>query len=158
MTRRGGRERYRRALDAWALDHDGDDSTPDRCAGMAYSTGYINGYSPYAYDGIVAFAQAATVAGEGFTGPMLLDALRANVSFEGVTGQVEFTNRDDNKGDREVGVAYAVVNHDGTDFNTLTSVGTWTVDTGLVLTDDDFIYAWPTGNDTAHACARARAI
>jgi hypothetical protein len=25
MTRRGGRERYRRALDAWALDHDGND-------------------------------------------------------------------------------------------------------------------------------------
>ena len=69
-----------------------------------------------------------------------------NVSFEGVTGQVEFTNRDDNKGDREVGVAYTVVNHDGSDFNTLTSVGTWTVDTGLVLADDDYTWSWPTAD------------
>ena len=63
-----------------------------------------------------------------------------------MTGQVEFTNRDDNKGDREVGVAYTVVNHDGSDFATLTSVGTWTVDTGLVLADDDYAWSWPTAD------------
>ena len=70
------------------------------------------------------------------------------VSFEGVTGQVGFTNRADNKGDREVGVAYTVVNHDGTDFYALTAVGTWTVNTGLVLTDDDYAWSWPTADGT----------
>ena len=61
-----------------------------------------------------------------------------------MTGQVEFTNRANNKGDREAGVAYTVVNHDGSDFDTLTSVGTWTVDEGLVLADDDYAWSWPT--------------
>jgi len=131
----------------WQLDDDGDPLTPDRCAGIAYGTGYVHSYTPYSYDGIVAFAQAATAVAAGggsYTGPALAEALYLNTSFEGVTGQVEFTNRDDNKGDREVGVAYTVVNHDGTDYGTLTSVGTWTVDTGLVLSDAGYTYLWPT--------------
>ena len=134
----------------WQLDHDGDSSTPDRCSGMAYSTGYMNGYAPYAYDGIVSFAQAANYVVEAtdsssFDNGLLLDALRSNVTFEGVTGQVEFTNRKgDNQGDREVGVAYNIVNHDGADFQTLTYVGMWTVDSGLDYTDDDYSFIWPT--------------
>ena len=77
----------------WQLDHDGDTSTADRCTGIAYSTGYMHSYTPYAYDGIVAFAQAATAINldeaQGFTGPELQTALY-NVSFE---GEVVATNR-----------------------------------------------------------------
>jgi hypothetical protein len=43
-----------------------------------------------------------------------------------------------------VGVAYTVLNHDGTAFNAMKSVGDWTVDGGLVLTDTDYNYVWPT--------------
>ena len=44
-----------------------------------------------------------------------------------------------------------MVNHDGTDFAALTSVGTWTVDTGLVLVDEDYTWSWPTADGTKPA-------
>lgn len=59
---------------------------------------------------------------------------------------MKFTNRADNKGDREVGVAYTVVNHDGTAFDSMTPVGTWMMNTGLVLLDADYEYVWPTAD------------
>ena len=73
----------------WQLDHDDDDTTPDRCAGMAYSTGYINSYSPYAYDAVVSLAMAATAAGDDFDGPSLLEALRDGVGL----GRLELGER-----------------------------------------------------------------
>jgi hypothetical protein len=94
----------------WQLDHDGDPSTPERCTGIAYSTGYLDLYTSYAYDGMVALAMAADAVGDGFTGPALIEELHTNVTFDGVTGPVKFTDRDDNRGDREVTTIVAPAN------------------------------------------------
>ena len=130
----------------WQHDHDGDPATPDRCAGVAFSTGYLNTYTSYAYDGVLAYAHAAHFADNPSGIP---EALTSNVSFEGVTGWVEFTNTREKVGDREVGVAYEVMNHEGgKDFvNGLAKAAQWTVDQGLQFSQNRSSWVWPTKNN-----------
>ena len=106
-----------------------------------------NSYAPYAYDAVYAVAHALHALTQGgpltaaVSGDALMDALLGHVSFDGVTGRVEFSSgerpatggrrglqssADVNtlyRGDRRVGISYAVQNfQDGA----LVRVGSWT--------------------------------
>ena len=83
-----------------------------------------------------AAASLETVTREG-----LLGALH-EVSFEGVTGHVEFAEN----GDRELGVGYAFLNNDGTEF---IGLGKWDAESGLVFNEntgvEDVIFSTASG-------------
>jgi hypothetical protein len=115
------------------FDHDSSDGTPDRCVGFDYAQDEPNEYTYYAYDAVYAFARAAQKMIDDdqtdFNGPALQEALKQMGAFEGVTGAVEF----ENNGDRETGIKFDIVNHDGNEF---LSVGSWTAGGTVVWADE----------------------
>ena len=115
------------------FDHDSSDGTPDRCVGFDYAQDEPNEYTYYAYDAVYAFAHAAQKMIDDdqtdFNGPALQEALKQMGAFEGVTGAVEF----ENNGDRETGIKFDIVNHDGNEF---LSVGSWTAGGTVVWADE----------------------
>ena len=77
----------------WAFDHDDDASTPLECSGSDNQA--EDTYAPFAYDAVFALAKALHVLIEEYRvsailGDELMAALTQNVSFVGVTGQIEF--------------------------------------------------------------------
>ena len=127
-------------------DHDVNASTPEKCYGFNYSDYMMPTYGYYAYDAVYALAHAAQIVidegGSEFTGAAIREALK-KVSFQGVTGTVEFMDN----GDREVGVGSAILNHDGLgDFSPL---GSWTREAGFVYgegrTRDGIVWPSSTG-------------
>ena len=127
------------------LDRDVNAPTPERCYGFNYSDCMVPTYGYYAYDAVYALAHAAQIVidegGSEFEGAAMREALK-KVSFQGVTGTVEFMDN----GDREVGVGSAILNHDGGEFVPL---GSWTRETGFVYgegrTRDGIVWPSSTG-------------
>jgi len=123
-------------------DHDVNASTPEKCYGFNYSDYMVPTYGYFAYDAVYALAHAAQIVidegGSEFTGAAIREALK-KVSFQGVTGTVEFMDN----GDREIGVGSAILNHDGGEFVPL---GSWTREAGFFYgegrTRDGIV--WPT--------------
>jgi len=103
----------------WAQDHDNDGSTPLRCAGHELSQD--GAYDAFGYDTVfaVAYALHDLIEVQNKThgvGSELLDTLIKRVQFEGVTGDVSFTDAsaDPNRmhhGDRRVGFSYSLYNY-----------------------------------------------
>ena len=131
-------------------DHDRDPSTPDRCVGFEYTSteaGYFEpeGYTYYAYDVIYAFAHAAQrMLDEGatsFNKAAMTEALKA-ISFESVTGTVDF----ENTGDREIGAGFTIKNYKAdTGFE---AIGDWDMSTGVVFkAGAQAALTWPTSNN-----------
>jgi serine/threonine protein kinase/ABC-type branched-subunit amino acid transport system substrate-binding protein len=112
-------------------DHDSDPATPDKCTGRDFSSEDPDEYDYYAYDTIYSIAHAVDRVASGgaaaLTHENLMDALR-EVSFEGVTGDVAF----EENGDRQVGIGFTIVNHDGA---ALVELGDWLKDTGVTFRD-----------------------
>ncbi|KAL1527384.1 hypothetical protein AB1Y20_016052 [Prymnesium parvum] len=117
----------------WAQDHDNNPSTPLECVKFD-----VNGHGdwdvPFAYDAVFSIAHALhhLIEVENRTevlGSELLDALIANVSFEGVTGLVNFFDGSANPdrlytGDRRIGIGYSLLNYVD-NAKGLVTVGTW---------------------------------
>ncbi len=96
----------------WAADHDANASTPLECAGSDHQEDGT--YAPYAYDATFALAHALHELIEVrqrtvVDGAELYQILTGIVSFEGVTGQIDFHDSSSDPtrhahGDRTVGV------------------------------------------------------
>ena len=125
----------------WAADHDGNASTPLECAGSDHQ---VDGtYAPYSYDATFALAHALHQLVEvrrrhAIDGRELFSVLLGNVSFEGVTGRVEFNDASSDPsrqahGDRRVGVQYHVMNFGAS--GALEVVGAWQPCRSLVACD-----------------------
>uniref|UniRef100_A0A7S2BXW5 Receptor ligand binding region domain-containing protein n=1 Tax=Haptolina brevifila TaxID=156173 RepID=A0A7S2BXW5_9EUKA len=126
----------------WAGDHDGNPTTPIRCAGNPQT--FMNSYSPYTYDATFAVARAMhtllyDLGREAISGAELLSVLLSNVSFVGASGLVEFFDARGTKdrlfnGDRRSGVAYDLWNYNGARHGAaeLEVIGTWTPCEGCV--------------------------
>jgi hypothetical protein len=90
-------------------------------------------YAPFAYDAAYALAHGLHTLLEMrgrsvVVGEELLDALLANVSFSGATGDVSFYDpggRGLQTGDRVVGVRYTLVNHQGAGARSFVPIGSW---------------------------------
>eukprot|EP00966_Prymnesium_polylepis_P118824 2746553-Prymnesium_polylepis.1 len=116
----------------WAQDHDNNPSTPIACSGSDNQAD--DSWAPFAYDAAfaVAYALHELIEVQGRTsivGSELLDALIRTVSFEGVTGRVEFYDASSHpdklyNGDRRVGMAYDVWNYQDNSVG-LSVVGRW---------------------------------
>ncbi|KAL1507993.1 hypothetical protein AB1Y20_007595 [Prymnesium parvum] len=117
----------------WARDHDENSSTPRECIKIDPNGDFA--YDGYAYDAAFAVAHALHDLIEvqnrsEVLAPELLATLIERVSFEGVTGLVDFydASADPNRiyqGDRRVGIWYDVLNYvDNT--QALVTVGSWT--------------------------------
>eukprot|EP00966_Prymnesium_polylepis_P336652 7391684-Prymnesium_polylepis.1 len=116
----------------WAQDHDDNASTPIVCSGSDNQAD--DSWAPFAYDATYALAHALheliEVQGKtSIVGSELLDALITRVSFDGVTGRVEFYDASSHpdklyNGDRRVGAAYDVVNYQRNSGD-LSMVGRW---------------------------------
>jgi len=118
-------------------DHDLDDATPDKCAGFVYDPSDVdysapNAYSYLAFDAVWALAVAANSLIEDgateFGGSQMQEALKS-ISFEGITGTVDF----ESNGDREVGVGFTIMNWASSDG--YVTLGNWDKDSGLVYED-----------------------
>ena len=133
-----------------------------------------NSYAPYAYDALYAIAHALHVLIEqrgatSIDGDELMAALLQDVSFEGVTGRVEFYDSSTGssagggrrelqvsstlyRGDRRVGVSYSLLNYQGDD--ALVNVGSWTACTQSDL-ECSFADRWTRVDGTALAYSTA---
>ncbi|KAL1503142.1 hypothetical protein AB1Y20_011204 [Prymnesium parvum] len=115
----------------WAQDHDDNPATQLECVAF---DGVLDSYAPYAYDATFALAHALHVLIEkegrsSIEGPEFLLTLLRNVSFEGVTGTVNFYDATSDpdlrfNGDRRVGIKYDVFNYVGVEEG-LVHVATW---------------------------------
>lgn len=117
----------------WAQDHDNNGSTPLECGGNDNDD--VGSYAPYAYDATYAVAHALhdLIEVQGKTeivGSELMDALIGKVSFDGVTGRIEFYDASTHPdklyhGDRRVGISYDVHNYQSVATGNVV-VGKWT--------------------------------
>jgi len=113
---------------------------------MDYSASAIDAYVYYSYDAVYAFAHAAQIMLDDgkttFAGEDMVAAL-SQVSFPGVTGEVNFKPN----GDRKAGVGYSFINYADTSM-TGVALGDWTAATSFVYNDGqspDSI-TWPTAS------------
>ena len=116
----------------WAQDVDNNAITPLRCLG--FDPAQDGPYDSFGYDAVFAVAHALHDLIEvqnhtSIVGSELLDALIKHVSFEGVTGRVEFYDASSDPdrlydGDRRVGLSYTVLNYVDSGQG-LVSVGSW---------------------------------
>ena len=124
------------------------------CLGLNFSAFHRNGsnidpYVPYVYDAVYAAAYAyhsllydELIPLTEITGPVLLDSLAFNVSFDGVSGNINFANGigEDGlyRGERETDLSYYLMNFHSDSFSrALNSTGLvpvlkWNSDTGFV--------------------------
>ena len=117
----------------WAQDDDGNASTPLRCAG--FDTTLDGVYDSFGYDAVFAVAHALHELIEvrnrtEIVGSELLDTLIKSVSFEGVTGQIEFYDASADpdqlyNGDRRLGFSFALFNYIDI-ARGLVQIGSWT--------------------------------
>eukprot|EP01042_Synura_sphagnicola_P000618 gene618-676_t len=106
----------------------GSSGPPYTCTGLVYSSypadgSTINNLTYYVYDAVIAMAHAidaVTNHGTSFPSsyrtPQMRDALLQNVSFEGVTGRVSFSQglggyQNYGAGNRRTGALYKIVNY-----------------------------------------------